>query len=250
MTKTAESGGALDWDVFLQQGRPMLLARQITKQTLFTVQDSGLADPVPMAGHLDFRKMLPWFAAWTLAPYGITILMVLGFSALINRFKLRVRMIGTARIEYASLFRRFLAHFIDTVLTLLPFAVAGGLFYHYYASAAENPFLIVLIVMITVLFYLIAGYLYHSLFEGLYGATPGKRLCGIQVLKADLSACGLGPAFLRNLLRIVDGFFYYLVAVIALAGALHWQRLGDLVAETIVVRRPRSGAPAGPPAAS
>jgi len=35
----------------------------------------------------------------------------------------------------------------------------------------------------------------------------------------------------------VDSFFYYLVAVIALAGTLKWQRLGDLAADTVVVRR-------------
>jgi uncharacterized RDD family membrane protein YckC len=56
------------------------------------------------------------------------------------------------------------------------------------------------------------------------------------VLKADFTPCGLSGGFLRNLLRIVDAFFYYLVAAISLAGTSKWQRLGDLVAETVVVR--------------
>jgi hypothetical protein len=30
--------------------------------------------------------------------------------------------------------------------------------------------------------------------------------------------------------------YYYLVAVISIAGTFKWQRLGDLVAETVVVR--------------
>jgi uncharacterized RDD family membrane protein YckC len=42
------------------------------------------------------------------------------------------------------------------------------------------------------------------------------------------------------LLRIVDGFFYYLVAAVALAGTLKWQRLGDLAAETVVVMRKKN----------
>jgi uncharacterized RDD family membrane protein YckC len=34
----------------------------------------------------------------------------------------------------------------------------------------------------------------------------------------------------------VDFFFYYLVGVVSMAGTMKWQRLGDIVAETIVVR--------------
>ena len=56
------------------------------------------------------------------------------------------------------------------------------------------------------------------------------------MLKADFSPCGFSHGFLRNLLRIVDAFFYYLVAAVTLAGTSKWQRLGDLVAETVVVR--------------
>ena len=37
-------------------------------------------------------------------------------------------------------------------------------------------------------------------------------------------------------LRLVDNFFYYLVGVVSLTGTLKWQRLGDVVAGTVVVR--------------
>jgi uncharacterized RDD family membrane protein YckC len=59
------------------------------------------------------------------------------------------------------------------------------------------------------------------------------------VLKADFTPCGLSAGFLRNLLRIADAFFYYLVAAISLAGTVKWQRIGDLVADTVVVRDKR-----------
>jgi uncharacterized RDD family membrane protein YckC len=61
-----------------------------------------------------------------------------------------------------------------------------------------------------------------------------------MVLKADFTACGIGAGFLRNLLRIIDSFFYYLVAAVSLAGTLKWQRLGDLAAETVVVKRKKN----------
>ena len=68
------------------------------------------------------------------------------------------------------------------------------------------------------------------------GQTLGKKLCGIRVLKADFSRCGLTAGFLRNLLRIADAFFYHIVALVSLAATFKWQRIGDLVADTVVVK--------------
>lgn len=84
---------------------------------------------------------------------------------------------------------------------------------------------------------LVGGFLYHFLLEGIFGKTLGKKLCGIVVLKDDFTPCGLLPGFLRNLMRIVDSFFYYLIAIVSLTGTLKWQRLGDIVAGTVVVRQ-------------
>lgn len=85
----------------------------------------------------------------------------------------------------------------------------------------------------------LGGFLYHSLLEGIWGKTIRKKICGIIVLKEDFTKCTIGRGFLRNLLRIIDSFFYYLVGTIAITGTLKWQRLGDLVAGTVVVRDKR-----------
>src|SRR4030067_1107613 len=82
-------------------------------------------------------------------------------------------------------------------------------------------------------------FLYHSLLEGTWGKTIGKKICGIVDLKEDFTKCTIGRGFLRNLMRIVDNFFYYLVGVVAMAGTMRWQRLGDLVAGTVVIRDKR-----------
>lgn len=83
----------------------------------------------------------------------------------------------------------------------------------------------------------IAGsFFYHSLLEGLWGKTVGKKICGILVLTEEFEKCTLLKGFLRNLLRIIDAFFYYLVAAVSMAGTMKWQRLGDIVAGTVVVR--------------
>jgi uncharacterized RDD family membrane protein YckC len=102
-----------------------------------------------------------------------------------------------------------------------------------------NPFMFMLKIFSAFALFLVGGFLYHSLLEGLYGQTLGKKLCGIRVLKADFSRCGLTAGFLRNLLRIADAFFYHIVALISLAATFKWQRIGDLVAETVVVKEKR-----------
>ena len=52
----------------------------------------------------------------------------------------------------------------------------------------------------------------------------------------DLKPCGFGRALIRNLLKLVDGFFNFMVGIILSALTEKWQRLGDMAARTIVIR--------------
>jgi len=84
----------------------------------------------------------------------------------------------------------------------------------------------------------ILGYvLYFTLCEGLYGATLGKLICNLVVIKEDGSPCSLGAAFGRSLAFYIDGFFFGLVAAIAMSSSPKRQRLGDGWLHTIVVKR-------------
>jgi uncharacterized RDD family membrane protein YckC len=85
---------------------------------------------------------------------------------------------------------------------------------------------------------LLVGFLYYWLLEGLAGATLGKAIAGIQVRQADGGKCGLRPALLRNLLRIVDAIPLYLVGFLVAVFSKRRQRLGDHVAGTVVVELP------------
>ena len=80
---------------------------------------------------------------------------------------------------------------------------------------------------------------YFILFEALWGGrTPGKRAVGIRVLHSGGEPLTFHGSVLRNLIRIVD----LQPAVSGMAGAVcilvnrRAQRLGDLVAGTVVVR--------------
>ncbi len=231
--------GFTEWDAFMQQGRLKLFVKQFSRATLYTVAGSVLADPVRLESPFQPMRMIRGMACFVIGLNGMFFLTLWGVSAILNKFKRRVWAEGEARYEFASLLRRAVAFIIDSLVLLVPPACAAALIFPF-NDFSRNPLGPILFVFGTAFFIIVGGFLYHSMLEGLLGRTLGKKICGIRVLKADFTACGLGAGFLRNLMRIVDGFFYYLAGVVALAATLKWQRLGDLVAETIVVRERKS----------
>ncbi|MBI4800716.1 MAG: RDD family protein [Desulfarculus sp.] len=82
---------------------------------------------------------------------------------------------------------------------------------------------------------------YFTLLEGLWrGQTLGKKLLRLKVVRqADGGPVDLSTALLRNLLRLVDGQLGYLVGAILVWRSPLKQRLGDRVAHTLVVRKPK-----------
>jgi uncharacterized RDD family membrane protein YckC len=78
---------------------------------------------------------------------------------------------------------------------------------------------------------------YYVLMEGLLGRTLGKMAVGIRVISEETGGTpGLLKALLRTLLRIIDAFFGYLLALIIVVNNDRRRRLGDMVAKTLVVR--------------
>jgi len=77
---------------------------------------------------------------------------------------------------------------------------------------------------------------YHAAFEALWhGRSPGKRLVGLRVVKADGTPAGAIEAVLRNLARLVDALpFGYAVGLVTLA-VTPARRVGDLLAGTRVI---------------
>ena len=78
---------------------------------------------------------------------------------------------------------------------------------------------------------------YFALFEAYWhGQTPGKRAMKVRVIKDSGRQITLFEALARNLMRVIDYLpSLYLVGVITMLCNKRNQRLGDLVAGTIVV---------------
>ncbi|HHP7236475.1 MAG TPA: RDD family protein [Desulfobacterales bacterium] len=74
-----------------------------------------------------------------------------------------------------------------------------------------------------------------SVLEGEKGITSGKWVAGIRVLGTDLRPCGVGRALVCNLLKMVDGFFNFMVGIMVAALSENWQRVGDMAARTVVI---------------
>lgn len=82
------------------------------------------------------------------------------------------------------------------------------------------------------------------------GQTPGKRALGLRVIAGDGAPVGWLPAVVRNLMRSVDMLpFGYATGLASCLCDRHSRRLGDLVADTVVVHvLPRQAEPQLPPA--
>jgi uncharacterized RDD family membrane protein YckC len=90
---------------------------------------------------------------------------------------------------------------------------------------------------------ILTGMLYlfvNSFLQGWWGITLGKWICGIRTVRTTLRPCGFFRALLRELLIVADTLFgmTLLPVTLAIAFSSFRQRLGDMVADTIVIRKP------------
>ena len=100
-------------------------------------------------------------------------------------------------------------------------------------------------VMIIVLFLILTGY--FAFFEWLWsGQTPGKRWLKLRVIREDGRPITFWEASVRNLIRSFDMMPapFYSIGLISVFSTTRDQRIGDMVAGTVVVREREAEAPA------
>jgi uncharacterized RDD family membrane protein YckC len=118
---------------------------------------------------------------------------------------------------------RIVAGIIDTIIlmiVIIPLAFFGG-------QGLGTQLVISLI-----------GIAYFIVMEATQGATIGKKVMGLKVVKKDGSAISWQESVIRNLLRIVDGLpAFYIVGIVCIALTPNKQRVGDMAANTLVVKK-------------
>lgn len=143
----------------------------------------------------------------------------------------------TDELAYAGIPRRAAAILIDGVVLFAAYwaigtviaALTGGLVAGGFELTGAPAFA-------AMLAYLVVGFGYFIVLEERYGRTLGKRLLGLRVLNEDGSPITMGTSIVRNVVRVVDGLFFYAVGAVSMLVSDRKQRLGDHVAKTVVVR--------------
>lgn len=169
----------------------------------------------------------------------LTMMVVLSY--LMRRHRLAGYVRGPAAARLASIQRRGLAKIVDTVLDWAPIAIAAWLLgpdLDFFADPLRFMLVAACLGCGALLWFVLTFFVF-SILEGTWGRTPGKWLAGIRVVNEDLRPCGVAWALARNLLRIADAFGNYAVGMLVASLTRKWQRVGDLVAGTIVIEAPR-----------
>ncbi len=80
--------------------------------------------------------------------------------------------------------------------------------------------------------------MYFTYFEGTTGQTPGKSMLRIKTMdEVSQRPLDIGMALVRNVLRIVDWLpFFYIIGVVLVEVDAKKKRLGDMVANSIVIK--------------
>ena len=146
-------------------------------------------------------------------------------------------------VTLAGLGSRFTAALIDGLIqgaVVLGLGLLGGLL----AGGAETADFdgglaagIALALVITSFLLVLLGY--PIAFETwASGRTPGKRWTGLRVVRVGGAPVGFLTSAIRNLLRMVDFLpTLYGVGMVAMLASSRNQRLGDMAAGTLVVRK-------------
>jgi uncharacterized RDD family membrane protein YckC len=113
----------------------------------------------------------------------------------------------------------------------------------WYGRLTEAPKWVVAVIILAVF---VIWSSYFVIFEWAWnGQTPGKRWLRLRVIREDGRPVTFWEAAARNLLRIFDimPFPFYSVGLVCVFASSQDQRIGDLVAGTVVVREREAQAP-------
>ena len=150
----------------------------------------------------------------------------------------------------ASIGNRFLACAIDHALQsitvglmLVAFVLIGN--YSRIENLLASAPKWVWALLIVIVFLILSGY--FAFFEWIWnGQTPGKRWLKLRVIREDGRPVTFWEACVRNLLRTLDimPWPFYSIGLISVFISGRDQRVGDMVAGTVVVREREAEAPA------
>ncbi len=136
-------------------------------------------------------------------------------------------------MEYVGVGRRLVATIVDGIIIGILFGVISGIFLIQQDAMSDSFELLGTSNIAAIVVFIV----YYAALEATTGATIGKRLLSLRVVMVDGAPVDWASSIIRNVLRIVDilpGF--YLLGAIFVWSTEKNQRIGDLGANTVVIR--------------
>ena len=110
----------------------------------------------------------------------------------------------------------------------------------YIAIAIFSAFLGGVGVALMLIGFFLLEWFFPVIFEISSGATPGKKAMGLVVVHDNGTPISLSASLIRNLLRVADFLpLLYGIGLLSILANRNFQRLGDMVAGTLVIYRER-----------
>jgi uncharacterized RDD family membrane protein YckC len=80
-------------------------------------------------------------------------------------------------------------------------------------------------------------FLYFVVLEAVNQATPGHDICKLKVIKPSGHKISFSDAFKRRICDPIDIGIYGIPALICISKTVRHQRIGDILADTVVVKQ-------------
>lgn len=153
--------------------------------------------------------------------------------------ELRLPLAGFGPRALAWLVDSFIMGFGIFILIMLAIFAFWGSIFSSSPAATGTIFFFIAIILIAVL----SPVFYFVIFESLWnGQTPGKRWLGIRVVRRGGLPLTFTQVLVRNLLRIIDLLpSNGMIGLVSFFATRYQQRLGDLAADTVVIREFQAG---------
>jgi uncharacterized RDD family membrane protein YckC len=140
-------------------------------------------------------------------------------------------------VTCAGFWIRFLAYLLDAIFLFLinlviviPALIAGFVLFR------NRTGLFLAVMGLAYLLVFAVSILYYVYFVGRRGATPGKKILGLKIIREDgIEPVGYGKAFLRLLGYLCSGMILY-IGFIMIAFSDRKRGLHDMMAGTTVVK--------------
>ena len=218
------------------------------RMNVYAIEESGIRlTGLSKPGLKSEKETLTFFGVIPAVMLAVGLLLGLAIWPLMARFTKPEYDFGAQTVKLASLGWRGLARLID--LGLLGFTTVGmgwlmtrGFDWQSFAEALNlkvdhSTVFIARRVAAILIAWCLVSVLATLMAQAVWGVTPGKWMCGLRTVRTSLRRCGFARSLVREIVFFVDCCYglCWTPGIVSIAFTDRRQRLGDLVADTIVV---------------